>query len=111
VQEIISFACVYTSRGNVSFLAGFFKICFLHFYGKLCNVPCGGVLLCVKDSNMITLYSSDTVSQVYIGGGPYGGKGTYCDPNIANVQFSLVLYFKTMSTATKYTVILNTFMP
>lgn len=82
----------------------------MYFYGKLFYVPCGGVLLCVKDSNMITLYASDTVLLIYIGGGPYRSNGTYCDPNLGSAQFSLVLCFKTMSTATKYTVILNTFM-
>lgn len=83
----------------------------MYFYGKLCYVPCGGVLLCVKDSNMITLYASDTVLVIYIGGGPYRNNGTYCDPNLSSVKVSLVSWFKTTSTATKYTVILNTFMP
>lgn len=83
-------------------------MCFVYFYGKLCYVPCGEVSLYVKDSNMITLYASDTVLLIYIGGGPYRSKGTCCDPNLARVKFSLVLWFKSMPTATKYMVIFKT---
>jgi hypothetical protein len=83
--------CIYVAWQCVFFSSDAFLICFVYFYGKLCYFPCGGVLLCVKDSNMITLYASDTVLQIYIGGGPYSSKGTYCDPNLASLQFSLVL--------------------
>lgn len=96
MQEIISFACAYMSCGSVSFFFSriVFVVCFVYFYGNLCYVPCGGVLLCVKDSNMITLYASGTVLLIYIGGRPYRSKGTYCVPNLACVHFSLVLWFK-----------------
>jgi len=42
---------------------------------------------------MITLYASNTVLLIYIDGSLYRSKGTYCDTNLANVQFLLVLWF------------------
>jgi hypothetical protein len=81
------------------------------FYdGKLCYVPRGGVVLCVKNSNMITLYASDTVILIYVGGGPYRSKGTYCDPNPASVQFSLVCGLKLCRLPRKYSKLKNTFI-
>ena len=78
--------CIYVAW-KCSFFQHFLKICSVYFTGKLCNVPCGGVLLCVKDSNMTILRARDTVIVIYIGGGPYRNKGTYCDPNLTGVQF------------------------
>jgi hypothetical protein len=69
----ISFTCVYTLRGSVSF-AALFLICFMFYYGKLCYILCGGAVLCVKDYNMITLYASDTIILIYIGAVPIAAR-------------------------------------